>query len=142
MLDAQDAELERITRQRRTLEQARVEAEREMEAAARREAERRRAKDEREAAKLSAEARQVAERLDAGIVQCASDALELERLLVQASRLRGGGPNVHARIERAVRGAYWHRGLKVGDFTRPDMRGPLVEGLGALLGVAKKERAA
>ena len=136
-LASQGAELERLARRRRDLEGAKAEAERELAAAERREADERRARDEREAARLTTEALALAGRLDAAIEQSAKDALELERLLARAGHLRGGNTiRVMARVERAVRGAYWHRGLKVGDYAQPAIRVPLVEGLGAALAAA------
>jgi len=131
-----DAELERLARRRRDLEGAKAEAERELAAAERREAEERLARDLREAERLTRAAREVAERLDAAIEQSARDAHELERLFARAGALRGGNTTlIGERVERAVRGAFWCRGLKVGDYAQRQARVPLVEGLAAALAV-------
>lgn len=143
LIESQDAELASIARQRLTLEQARTEAEREVQAAERREVEERRAKADREADELTARARDLAERLDASIEQCAADAMELERAMARAAALRGGNTaHTSTRVARAVRSAFWSQGLQVGDYVPPSWRAPVLEGLAGLLGVDEKERAA
>jgi hypothetical protein len=137
-LEAQDQALAELEQRKRNLEGALEAAGAERRAAQAREAAARRAEAEREADALTLEALAVAERADAAIVQLAADAQKIERLLARAASVRGANSTlVGERVERAIRGAFWWRGLKIGDYAQRQVRRPLVEGLGAAINTAR-----
>lgn len=139
-LEDYDARIAEVRREAADLERASHEAEAALQEAERREADARRQRDATEAQKLEARAAKTARRVDENVRRIAGDAEEVEKLLSRAARLRRGSRGaggVTTRVQLALRAAYWHAGLKVGDYVQATHRRPFAEGLAALLGLAR-----